>query len=526
MKTSYLLTASLAFCFLTACEPAGKAGRNAPPGSENGEQETGAVAQGNEAAPKETVAPTPANSMVMLHVASQGYDYRQPWNKKKTSYSMGFAVYLGDGQFLTMAGVVVDSNFLELLSPDGSRTVMGKIKMADYETNLAILEISDAGKEEFLKDLVPVKLADAPSLGEAVEIWQFNDEGLPIISQGQLESTQVNVPMTSDVSFVLYQIRSSVNPVTGGASMPVMIGGKLAGMSLSYESSEQSMLSLTTPIIRGFIERAMADGPYQGTPVFGIQSSDLMDPVFKKYLRIPEDCNGLYVLDVSPGSSAELAGIKAGDVLESVNGMKIDGRGIVQDEKLGPVSCSMFLHDLTRMGEEVETGVRRNGELHMIKVTMNRDALASAIIPGSFETGQPPYIVHGGLVFQPLSVSYLVELFENNPNKMPLEYIEVLEEKDAYRKEGRDEIILLSAVVPTPATHGYDVYGGSAIKTVNGTIPKNMKHLAELLDASGDQDVLVIETNKAPHFIYLSVKEAKAANDYIKRVAISKLRNI
>lgn len=462
----------------------------------------------------------------MLHATNQGYQYRQPWNKKNPSYSSGFAVYLGNGLFLTNAGVVEHASFLELLSSDGSKTVMATVKAADYEANLAILEAKGDMRDNFLQDLVPVELAQAPSLGDAVEIWQFNGEGLPLVTSGVLESTQQNVPFTYGISFVLYQIKTAVNVVTGGATMPVMIDGKLAGMTLSCDTSEQCALSLTTPVVKSFLDRALGDKPYEGIPVFGVQTVDLMDPVFRTYLKLPERNGGVYVLKVTPFSPADMAGMKEGDVIKSVNGMPIDGRGIVRDDKLGPVSASFYLHDLTKIGDKIDVEISRDGEILTLQADMTRDALDKALIPPTWEPGQPGYLVYGGLVFQPMTRPYLSEVFGGNPNKMPLEFLDAMEHEEEFRAEGRDEIILLTSVLPTPATHGYNNYGFSVIRKVNGEIPRDMEHLARLLDDPGHGDMIRIETNKAPHIIYFSRKEAENANAYITQMAFPRLRNL
>lgn len=525
MKSLYLIAFAGGLSLMTACEPVKqKTQTPLPPKAEQTTKETPPTPE-----PREPVAEpvaTPTSSMVMIHTTGQGYQYRQPWNKKNPSYAAGFGIYIGDGLFLTNASIVENATFLELLTSDNSKTVIGKLQVVDCEANLALVKVEGPAANDFLEGLVPMELADVPSLGDDVQIWQFNDEGLPIISSGAIESTQLNVPLTANVAFVLYQVKSAVNVVTGGATMPLVIDGKLAGVSLSYETSSQSVLALTAPVIKNFLDQALSGEEYQGTPIFGIQPAELMDPVFRKYLKLPEKGGGLYVLKVSPFSSAEQAGIQKGDVIESINGKPIDGRGIVQDEKLGPVSCAVYMHDLTKIGDVLEVGIRRNGEQQTVQVTMNRDAVAKAFIPEHYEIGQPRYLVYGGLVFQPLTSSYLSEVYEGNPNKMPVNILEVLDKEDDYRKEGRNELVLLTSILPTPATHGYNNYGHALVTKVDGQVLKDMNHLAEILDAASEQDVLKIETNRPPFVIYFSRKDAAEANKYIQQVAFPKLRNL
>lgn len=469
---------------------------------------------------------TPIDHMVKVQVVNQGFRYDQPWNKKNVSYSSGFGLYLGNGLFLTNAAIVNSAEFIELLSPDNSKTCMAAVKIADFELNLAILQVDEKASSDFLEDLVPLELAEPLSLGDKVEIWQFNEDGLPFSADGVLESAQLAYPFSTFTAFVLYQVKSAVAPVMGGMTMPLMDDGKLAGISLSCEQSSQNVLSLGTPLIKDFLDRALSGGKYEKIPVFGVEWNELLDPVFRKYLKLSEKGGGVYIQKVLPYSSAEQAGLLKGDVIESVNGLAIDGRGIVQDAELGPVPASYYWHDQCKMGDVIDIVVKRSGEQKTFKVKMNRDAAEKALIPEAFDSEQPRYLVAGGFVFQPLSRMLLSEFYDGNTNRMPLTLLEMLDNEKAYRDEGRNEIILLTSILPTTATHGYGSCGMAVVTKVDGKVVKDLNHLAEIFDEPSSGDLIKIEINKPPFAFYASRKDLKASDLYIRKTGVSRLRNL
>lgn len=473
---------------------------------------------------------SPKECMVLINATNQGYSYNQPWNKKKPSYSHGFGTYIGDGLFLTNAGIVQDASFIRMVSHDEEEMVMAEVVAIDEEVNLALLKPVGETGEKLLNKLKPLKVIDDENsdlaLGDEVEIWQFTGKGLDSTTSGTLESTNWGVPLTYGMPFVLYEIKSPVNAVTGGATMPVIKDGKLAGLSLMSETSEQLLVSLPIRTIRSFMERALDQNGYQGLPAAGLVTEELMDPVFKRYLKIDEKNGGVYISEVREHSSAYKAGIKKGDVLLNVNGHRIDGRGMVMDEKLGPVNCSALMRDWAKVGNVVKLTVSRDGEEKVFDVTLDRDSLEKALIAVTNDEGQPRYIVYGGLVFQPVSRPYVSDVYQNDPNKMRSEILDVFDREEELSKEGREEVILLTHILPTPATHGYEGYGFSMLDRIDGAIPKNMKHLSELLNAVANKEVIEIKINKPPYSFYISPKDAIKSNDYIKKAAFSKLENI
>ncbi len=463
-------------------------------------------------APEAPVA-SPVNSLVLLNVAHQNFRQDTPWLKGQPWFSSGFAVALGNGEFLTIADVVDDATYIELTVADSSVTAPVEVKVIDRDSNLALLSLKRPEDQALLSHLVPLTVGETPELGAQLELWQFNNDGLPIVTPGVFQSTD------SSDSFLQYHIQSAINPITGAQTIPVLNQGKLVGISTGGDTAVQKVLALNTSVIANFLKGTHSDKPFIGFPVCGLSSSELTDPVMREYLHLADSGNGVYVQEVLPLSAAEQAGLKQGDVLLSIDGHVIDSRGLVKDPKLGPVPVSYYIGDTKQIGETIRLGILRDGKEIEVNVALNRDALDKDIIDASPETNKvPPYVIYGGLTFQTLTPSLLNALEgQGNRSRMTMELLDLQDKKEDYRKEGRDSLVILGMVLPTPATQGYEACAFCAVKTVNGTVVKNLKHLSELLKAPSDNDIVVIEINKAPYKLYLSRTLCEQANRVIQQ---------
>ena len=226
---------------LGGCQPR-EAGRTAP--EPQPEQQTETPAEQVEETPAPAPLPSPTGSMVGINATNQGYAMIQPWSKENPAYSQGFGIYLGDGNILTAANIVYSASFVEVTSADGSQTVPVTVTAFDPEANLALLRLKNGKDAAFLDKLVPVALGKAPRLGDKVTFWQFNGDGLPITTSGTLLATESACPFTNGEPFVLYNVKSSVTPLKGGAGNPVMRGNELVGLSASCDPSAQKVLAV------------------------------------------------------------------------------------------------------------------------------------------------------------------------------------------------------------------------------------------------------------------------------------------
>lgn len=100
------------------------------------------------------------------------------------------------------------------------------------------------------------------------------------------------------------------------------------------------------------------------------------------------------------------AGVRPGDVVESVNGIPLDSKGLIRDPALGPVSANVLFRDSAMPGDTITLGIRRKdkdgvSQPMTLDVKLDRSALEGDLINPAPFISNPPYRIYGGLVFVP-----------------------------------------------------------------------------------------------------------------------------
>ena len=139
----------------------------------------------------------------LLHF--QTWDVWQPWEKTPPERRRALGAIVGPQLVVTTAELVANSTYLEFESADGSRFAGAKVIVADYEANLALLgPASEKEGERFFANTVPFEIASPPGIGSTLEIIQLEDNGLPLITSGSLQSVDVISNMLPGQSFLTY----------------------------------------------------------------------------------------------------------------------------------------------------------------------------------------------------------------------------------------------------------------------------------------------------------------------------------
>jgi len=103
------------------------------------------------------------------------------------------------------------------------------------------------------------------------------------------------------------------------------------------------------------LEWSDGDMMLMGRPRLGIDAEDISGQL-GSYFGVP-DGEGILVREVNPGSAAEKAGVKAGDIITSVNGEKIHGLAELRSKLAASNAESK---DKSKEGKTVKLGVLRN----------------------------------------------------------------------------------------------------------------------------------------------------------------------
>lgn len=279
-------------------------------------------------------------------------------NRVERGAGSGFIIS-ADGRILTNAHVVEGADRVTVTLKDG-RTFQGKVVGKDELTDVAVVKIE-------ANNLPTVSLGNSDQLQPGQ--WAIaigNPLGLDntvttgIISATGRSSNQVGVP-DKRVEFI--QTDAAINPGNSGGPL-LNARGEVIGMNTAIIQGAQGLgfsipINTAKRISDQLITTGKAQHPYLGIQMVGIT------PELKQ--RINSDPNsgltvnenqGVLIVRVMPDSPAAKAGIRAGDVIQRLNGEVVTEASAVQKAvEKAQVGGNLRL-DLRRNGQSINIAVR------------------------------------------------------------------------------------------------------------------------------------------------------------------------
>lgn len=459
----------------------------------------------------------PSNSLVDVNSTNQDYNILQPWEKESPGSNSTRGIYLGNNLVLCNGKAADAATYVELALPDGSRTVTAKVVRFDPDLHLALLTLEHEEDADFFADRTPLEVGEPLRIGDKAEFAGLIQGIKPVHAGLTVESADAaGMPRLN-----LHAERSL--PDGAGMGCPVVKDGKLVAMSLGYRAQNQMLSCINAELISRFLNQK----ENAGVPMVGFSLIELKDPVFRKYLKIDDPkAGGLYVNKVEPSGAAAEAGMKEGDVLTAIEGIAIDNTGRCQHPVYGPLSATCLLNSYKSVGETLKLSLLRDGQPVEITLPLNRDAAEKSLVREMQPGERPRYIMWGGLLFQPVTDDFLRAIRERAQDSLPLSLACIEDNEDEYRKEGRKELVVLSLVVPTPATLGYDNARFTLVTKVNGKDVHSFDEFAKMIDEKTPDGLVRISLNKIPYDIYLSNDAVQRSNEVIRMQAIPRLRYV
>ena len=463
------------------------------------------------AAPAAAAAVSKLAQVVRVNATDQAWDFFHPWTKHAPFTHRGLGAVLENGEVLVTAELIENANYVELERAESGEKVPATVVAVDYEADLALLKPDEEG---FLTGINPLQLTDA-TVGDHLAVWQLETTGALLITDALLTTVEVGTYPEQDVALLDYNLTTSLQYRDGSFTLPIVKGGKLAGLLLRYDTRTQNADAIPAAVIQHFLSDA-ASGSYQGFPKAGMLFSPMRDPQLRQYANEPAMIpGGVYITHVERNSPAEQAGIKEGDVLLEVAGKAVDQDGNYSDPVHGKLSL-INLISLQKVGASVPFKLLRKGDALTINVMLRHRPAESYVIPPYVIGKAPDYYVLGGLVFQELSREYLKEWGAEWVKKAP----EQLVYYDQYQSElfhgNRKHLVILSQVLPTADTIGYEELSALVVSKINDIpltsfddVPKALAHPVN--------GFYKIEFDQNPGVIYLDAGQVNQhADDLLK----------
>ena len=463
----------------------------------------------------------PQGSVVRVRAAIQPYDQFRPWQKKAPYGLNGTGVVLPGGKILVTAALVANRTEVGLEKPGSAEKCGAEVEAIDYEANLALLRPERA---DFLKGFRGLALGPALRAGDTAEVWQLERNGELLRNQAEILTVGVGRYPNDEAGFLQYGVRVSLPKRDDSYTLPLIRQGQLVGMVMMYDRDSQEGTAIPGPMIERFLDDAV-DGKYDGFPTLGVSWTPLRDPNLREEVKAPKS-GGILVTRVNPRGTAGRAGLKDGDVILSVDGMKLDEDGNYRDPLYGLTAIGNLVRVRPTVGSRARFLISRNGKEMELTGTYDRRARDEVAIPTLAFDSQPRYLVAGGLVFQQLTGAYLQEWGDKWTERAPQRLVELFSFQQEKRADPDQKVVFLSQVLPASINLGYQQYSGLVLEKLNGKEIRNLAELAAVLDETKEGS-LVFEFMDDPGKLVLDVTELKQRQEEIgKAYGISEARKL
>jgi hypothetical protein len=284
-------------------------------------------------------------------------------------------------------------------------------------------------------------------------------------------------------------------------------------MVMRYDNRNQSADIVPTAVIRHFLAE-VDSSDYNGFARLGLAFAPLRDPQLRRYIGLQEP-GGIYITEVAPRGSADAAGIKKGDAVLAVDGIPIDQDGNYEDADYGRILFSHLTNTVKHPGATVTFKILRDGQITNIPVTMLATRPSDSISKTHLSDEAPKFLILGGLVFTELSRPYLKEWGGKWTANAPQRLVYY----DAFQNElpaDRGRIVILSQVLPTPDSIGYEDLQNLVVTKLNG---QEIKGIADLSEAAKHpiDGFQKIEFEEDPKLLFLDAASVEANTETLKK---------
>ncbi len=247
------------------------------------------------------------------------------------------------------------NTILEVFLPD-KRQAEATFIGGDSKSDLAVIKIN-------LNNLPVAELGDSSKLevGElAVAIGNpLGMEFAGSVTVGVISALN-RVVDTGDKTLNLIQTDAAINPGNSGGALVNSQGQVIGINTIKISVAGVEGLGFAIPIneAKPVVDQLLKYGYVKGRPLIGISGAEISQALAEQN-NLPV---GIYISSVTPGSGAEKAGVKRGDVLVSMGGKKVTTMKELDDAKKA-----------YKPGDSVNIAVVRNGSELTLKLTFTED---------------------------------------------------------------------------------------------------------------------------------------------------------
>ncbi len=406
-------------------------------------------------------------SIVSLEGARKQYDYYQPWAKRPTR-SQKLGLVIGEREILTTADELFDRTLIRLQKGGRGRWFIGEVAWIDYNANLAIVTTTEA---DFWTGLKPAALGGTASADSTLQILRWRNGNL---ENRRAEFTQIAV-REGQLAAVNQAVIEADSEIQGaGWGEPLIADSHVVGLITSQDG--RTCTALPASFIRSILE-ARKKGTYHGLGYFHFVWQPAANLASLASLKLEGEPRGVIVIDVPDRPDRGEQVIKPKDIILRIDGHDIDIQGDYEDPEFGHLMLENLSTRGKWAGEEFKIQISRDGKPMEVSYRLPKYDFTNSLVPFATYDQEPEYLILGGLVFQPLSDSYLQSWGNEWKRRAPFRLLYARTENPTRE---RPSLVLLSQVLPDSYNIGYQEQRWLVVDKVNG---QSISGLAELRQA-------------------------------------------
>lgn len=464
-------------------------------------------------APARAPSPIPAaqNALVRVTVTSQGYLFHRPWQQRRAMTQSAIGVVVEGDRVLVNAALVADQRYIELETIDSQKKARAKVDVVDYEANLALIAPLEPS---FLSRHTAMTLSDEVSPGDTLTVVQVKPNGDIVPGNGEVTSIELGLYSQGHL-FLTYRLDNALQFRFNNLTLPVVKTNRLAGLMLRQNPNDRTVDVIALPVIRHFLKDA-AQGDYQGFPTAGFLYGTMQDPQLRRYIGLHENMTGIYVQKVLKGSPAHAAGLRAGDVITRMGSVAVSNTGQYQHPQYGQTSLAHLIRTQYYVGDTLPIELFRDGRDMSLSVVLDHRGPQRYLVPPYIFDRKPDYLIVGGLVLVELSIPYLQEYGSEWVTSAPVDLLYYNQNQDYLNGDHREKIVLVSDVIPTPYSIGYENFSDLELLKVND------KPIGKLSDVKAALAYPIngfhkLDVRQHPKTIYLDARQLPQIHDTIQQ---------
>jgi serine protease Do len=386
---------------------------------------------------------------------------------RQTSTGSG-VILSADGYIVTNNHLVEGARKLEVKLPTRGNqrlTLPAKVVGVDRETDLAVIKIDRA-------TLPVLRLGNSDQLKQGQLVMAFgNPLGLEgSVSMGIVSSTGRQIKPDDPLSYI--QTDAPINPGNSGGPL-VDTEGRVVGINTFIYTqsggSEGIGFAVPSTVVRMIYDQIRKDGHvHRGHIGVSVQT---VTPVLAKGLGLGQDW-GVLVSDLEPDGGAEKAGLKAGDIIETLDGKQMQN------------------------ASQLENAVYRLARAGSVDLTVMRDARTLKMTVPVHDREDDPQ-----------RFADMVNPEDNLVPKLGILVIELNEKLTAMLPDLRHEYgLVVGARAMVAPYSGGALEAGDVIYEINHTPTSTVKALRSELDALKPGDAVVLQIERSGRLMYLPIE--------------------